>query len=131
MCGGPSEPYDAYKKGDFQRWKDIFDKKSALQQAAARGEISQEDADQQIAALGDTSKLENRIKRDASANMELREDIRQNDVGLGKIGIDKAFDRFNPEYYEGYKNDYTGYYTPQLDRQYDEATDKMKASLAG
>lgn len=132
MCGGGgSKPYDAYKKGDFQRWKAIFDKKSAIQQAAARGEISQADADQQIAALGDTSALENKIKSDASANMELREDIRQNEVGLGKIGIDKAFERFNPDYYAGYKNDYTSYYNPQLDRQYGEALDKMKASLAG
>ena len=29
------------------------------------------------------------------------------------------------------KSDYTGYYQPQLDRQYGEALDKMKASLAG
>src|SRR5690606_27045577 len=61
----------------------------------------------------DFSSLANRIKEDPSAAMEMRELERQHKVGLGKIGIDKAFSNFGDDYYSGYQNDYTGYYFPQ------------------
>src|SRR5690606_4992465 len=44
---------------------------------------------------GDFSSLANRIKEDPSAAMEMRELERQHKVGLGKIGIDKAFSKFD------------------------------------
>src|SRR5690606_25016786 len=46
-------------------------------------------------------------------------------------GIDKAFSKFDDDYYSGYQNDYTGYYFPQLDRQYGDVVDKLTATLAG
>ncbi|MER9685913.1 hypothetical protein [Mesorhizobium sp. M0139] len=131
MCGGAKQPYDAYKKGDFANWKTQFDQKAAIQTALANGTIDKATADAQIAALGGgLDKLGNKIKSDASANMEMREVSRQNDVGLGKIGIDKAFTKFGDSYYNGYKSDYNNYYDPQLDRQYKEAVGKTTAALA-
>lgn len=130
MCMGGDEPYDAYKSGDFAQWKGLFDKRAAIQTALAKGEIDQATADAQLAALGDLSGYENKIKSDASAEMERREVSRQHDVDLGKIGIDKAFSGFGDSYYGGYRNDYTGYYNPQLDQQYGRAVDKTTANLA-
>lgn len=130
MCMGGDEPYDAYKSGDFAQWKGLFDKRAAIQTALAKGEIDQAAADAQLAALGDLSGYENKIKSDASAEMERREISRQHDVDLGKIGIDKAFSGFGDSYYGGYRNDYTGYYNPQLDQQYGRAVDKTTANLA-
>lgn len=133
MCGGPKEPYDAYKGGDYQRWQDLYDKKAAIQQSLAKGEIDQATADAQTAALQNIGRLDkwgNKVKSDPSANMEMREHSRQNDIGLGKIGIDKAFTKFGDQYYNGYKSDYSGYYDPQLDRQYKEAVGKTTAALA-
>lgn len=130
MCMGGDEPYDAYKSGDFAQWKGLFDKRAAIQTALAKGEIDQATADAQLAALGDLSGYENKIKSDASAEMERREISRQHDVDLGKIGIDKAFSGFGDSYYGGYRNDYTGYYNPQLDQQYGRAVDKTTANLA-
>lgn len=131
MCfGGSKEPYDAYKKGHFSQWEGTFDQRAAIQTALARGEIDQATADARLAAIGDTSRLENKIKSDPSASMEMREKERQLDVDLGKIGIDSAFSKFGDDYYSGYQNDFAGYYNPQLDRQFNKANDKTTASLA-
>lgn len=131
MCfGGAKEPYDAYKKGHFSQWSDSFDQRAAIQTALARGEIDQATADAQLAALGNTDRLENKIKSDPSASMEMREKQRQLDVDLGKIGIDSAFSKFGDDYYSGYQTDFQGYYNPQLDRQYSTATGKATANLA-
>lgn len=132
MCGGGSKQYDAYKSGDFQTWKTAFDQKADIQTRLAKGEIDQATADQQLAALNfDFDKHANKIKRDPSGGMELREVTRQHDVDLGRIGIDKAFNKFGDGYYDKYKSDYTGYYFPQLDDQYEEVVDKTTAALAG
>jgi len=148
MCGGGGhEPYNAYKTGHFNQWKHQFDKIAELELAVARGEISKEAADRQIATIrqqgliyqpsggGWSSRrsqdaLENLIKQDPSAAMEIRELARQHNVNLGKIGIDQAFSKFGDDYYQKYRDDYTGYYFPQLDEQYDKVTDKMTAALA-
>lgn len=131
MClGGGDKQYDAYKSGDFQQWKALFDKRAAVQTALAKGEIDQKTADAQLASIGDISAWENRLKSDASAEMERREISRQHDVNLGKIGIDKAFAGFGDDYYGGYRNDFTSYYNPQLDLQYGRAVDKTTANLA-
>lgn len=152
MCfgGGGSSEYDAYKTGDFNRWKAVFDKRSEIETRLARGEISKEQADLELKALegtggggglGDTgnsgggaggsyAELMNRIKSDPNAGMELRELLRQHDVNVGRIGIDKAYGQFNDDYYKNYRDTYTGYYTPELDRQYSQVGDKATASLA-
>lgn len=182
MCGGgPPEQYDAYRAGDFGRWQSAFERKADIEERLARGEITQQQANQQLNAItrgtpgrmettvqydpsgpnafrgeqenafrgesptqyktvqrmvGGTpgvnfDELANKIKSDASANMELREIMRQHDVNLGRIGIDQAFDRFGDDYYNQYKQDYTGYYNPQLDEQYGKVVDKTTAALAG
>ena len=187
MCGSkPKEPYSAYKSGDFQAWQKQFNKIAEIELAAARGEISPEQAQKQIDAIkkssvvespvvgqlidisqnagmsrssrgdsnvfdtdpvqsaspeflqrilggstaGDLASLENKIKEDPSAAMEMRELLRQHKVNLGKIGIDQAFSKFDDDYYKKYRDDYTGYYFPQLDEQYGKVTDKMTAILA-
>lgn len=133
MClGGGSDQYDAYGSGDFARWKTAFDQKADIETRLAKGELDQKAADALLAKIGyDFDAGGNQIKQDPSGGMELREVMRQHDVGLGRIGIDKAFGKFDDGYYDGYKSDYTGFYNPQLDRQYDQALDKMKAVLAG
>lgn len=131
MCGGGDKPYDAYKAGDYSDWKSVYDKRLAIRTALAKGEIDQATADQQLSAIGKPDDLLNKIKSDASANMDAREVMRQGDVGIGRIGIDKAFSKFDDGYYNGYKNDYTGYYNPQLEDQYNKAIDKTTAALAG
>jgi hypothetical protein len=130
MCGGGSSQYDAFKSGDFENWNGAFQQRADIETKLAKGEIDQATADAQLAALGDLSTLENKIKSDASAGMEMRETTRQHDVGLGRIGIDKAFSKFDDDYYKGYQDDYTGFYFPQLDRQYGKAVDKTTAALA-
>lgn len=62
---------------------------------------------------------------------EAREAKRQADIGLGKKSIDKAFGKFDNSYYTGYQNDYTGYYNPQIDSQFQDAQGKLIAALAG
>lgn len=145
MCGGSGgKQYNAYSSGDFNQWKSIFDQVAEVELAVARGELSEAEGQQRIQAItnpaparqstpasGDFSSLANRIKEDPSAAMEMRELERQHKVGLGKIGIDKAFSNFDDDYYSGYQNDYTGYYFPQLDRQYGDVVDKLTATLAG
>lgn len=130
MCfGGGNQEYSAYKSGDFNQWKALFDRRAAIQTALAKGEIDQATADEQLSGL-DLSSWENKIKEDVSADMERREVVRQHDVGLGKIGIDRNFSKFGDGYYDQYKQDYSGFYNPQLDRQYGQAVDKTTAALA-
>lgn len=45
--------------------------------------------------------------------------------------VDNAFTQFNPDYYQNYRNAYTGYYTPQVNDQYAQANDQLTAALAG
>lgn len=132
MCfGGGGDEYDAHKSGDFSKWSDLTANRNVWDQRVARGEVSQEEADRQKAALGDPSDYAKRIASDPSGNMEMREVNRQYDVGLGRIGIDKAFSNFDDDYYKNYQNDYTSFYFPDLDRQYGEAVGKLKSALAG
>lgn len=79
----------------------------------------------------DIDAMGNKLKEDPAASMEMREYMRQHDIGLGRIGIDKSFDQFNDDYYKQYQDDYTGFYLPELDRQYGEVVDKTTAALAG
>ena len=131
MCGGSKEPYDSYKSGDFAGWQKQFNTAQAIREKQARGEITPEQAQQQLAGIGDLSGLENTIKSDPSGAMELREAKRQGDVSLGRIGIDKSFSRFDDGYYNQYRDTYTNNYFPELDRQFGEVVDKTTASLAG
>lgn len=65
------------------------------------------------------------------AKLDAKEAKRQEDIKAGQGKIDEAFSQFNPAYYDKFKTDYTGYYTPQIGQQYDIAKDKLAATLAG
>lgn len=131
MCfNTPDKPYSAYESGHFSQWEKQFNAASEIRQKEARGEITPEQAAQQLAAIGNLSNLETKIGRDAAGNMEMREIKRQGDVALGRVGIDKAFDRFGDEYYADFRDAYTQNYTPELDRQFKAASGKTTASLA-
>lgn len=66
-----------------------------------------------------------------AAQMRADEERRQANIREGQSGIDKAFSQFNPAYYDKFKTDYTGFYTPQIEDQYAKAQDKLRAALAG
>lgn len=65
------------------------------------------------------------------AKLDAQERQRQEDIKTGQASIDTAFSQFDPAYYDKYKTDYTGYYTPQIADQYGIAKDKLAATLAG
>lgn len=180
MCfgGGGDDTYNAYKTGDYDRWDAAFKQESDIKTREARGEITPQQARQQLAAMRqgspgtqvtrniavspmemgyepgmafnmtsggsrqetetvgavpgvDPDALGAKLREDPQAAMDMREAIRQRDVGLGKIGIDKAFSKFGDDYYNDYRGDYTGFYIPQVDKQYSKAQDKLSAQLAG
>ena len=55
----------------------------------------------------------------------------QQNIAQDQGAINSAFSQFNPDYYQNYANDYTNYYTPQLDQQYGLAKDQLTAALSG
>lgn len=127
MClGGGGQPYNAYG-GDFQKYETAFNDLSNqyLTQARDTGTI---EGFSDFSSLND---MLNRMSEDPQARMEAQEMSRQHDIKLGQIGIDKAFGRFGDDYYDQYKTDYTGYYYPQLDTQFEDAKAKLTAALAG
>jgi hypothetical protein len=52
-------------------------------------------------------------------------------VSQGKQSIDQAFQQFTPDYFSGYTKSYMDAYNPQLTNQYNQAKQKMIATLAG
>lgn len=130
MGGGGNKGYDAYKggnKSDFSRFEDKFGNYTdRMLHKAEDGKA--------IKKLEDIpGKYERRIdkmSRDPRAAMELEELKRQYAVDLGQVGIDENFKQFNNKYYRKYRNDYKEYYSPQVEDQYAEGTDKLVASLA-
>lgn len=67
----------------------------------------------------------------AEAETKAREEKRQGDIKAGNAAIDSAFGQYTPEYYDRFKSTYTGNYNPEIDKQYDAATGKLTAALAG
>lgn len=67
----------------------------------------------------------------AEAETKAKEAKRQADITAGNAAIDSAFSGYNPDYYRGFKETYTGNYNPEIDKQYDTAIGKMTAALAG
>jgi hypothetical protein len=65
------------------------------------------------------------------AKLDAQEEQRRRDITAGQGKIDEAFSQFDPAYYDKFKTDYTGYYTPQIADQYATAKDKLAATLAG
>ncbi len=63
------------------------------------------------------------IARQAEAERQAR-------VEQGISSVDSAFTGFNPDFYNKYQSDYTGYYYPQLDDQYSDARKRLTLQLA-
>lgn len=59
------------------------------------------------------------------------EEERQARIRQGKTNIDTAFSQYDNNYFDNYKKSLTDVYTPDIQRQYDLAKDKLTATLAG
>ena len=71
------------------------------------------------------------IAAQAEKETKEREAKRQADIKAGNVKIDDAFAQYNPGYYNQFKTTYAGNYNPEIDKQYESATGKMTAALAG
>jgi hypothetical protein len=71
---------------------------------------------------------EERSQRQAQ-KLRKQEKRRQADIRKGQGAIDDAFGKFDDNYYQGFKDSYTGYYFPQLDRQYRDTNSKLTTGL--
>lgn len=70
-------------------------------------------------------------KRDNSAQIAAQKEAeRQARIKTGQSNIDSAFAGFNDDFYQGYQDDYLGYYTPQIDDQYSDAVKRLTLQLA-
>lgn len=58
------------------------------------------------------------------------EQQRQNNIRAAQRGIDAQFAGFDDGYYDKYKTDYLGAYTPQVNQQYDKARGNLMLALS-
>lgn len=59
-----------------------------------------------------------------------QEAARQTRITQGQGNIDQNFSQFNDPYFAGLSNDYSSYYTPQLEKQYSDANQNLTYKLA-
>lgn len=64
----------------------------------------------------------------AIARQEARE--REGKIREGQGRIDSAFGIFDPSYYDQFRQSYTDYYNPQVDKQFGDAKQKLTYNLA-
>jgi len=129
MCfgGGGDKTPDMYENGKFSQFEDIWNK-------WAKNDLQKANNGVNFNKLNNTSgkidKWIDKVGADPRAEMEARELQRQHAIDLGKIGIDQNFQKFDKNYYRDYRDDYKGYYSPQVEDQFNEGTGKLTASLA-
>lgn len=131
MClgGGQKKQYNAYSGGDnsdFSSFENEYDK-------WAKGDLRDARHGTDYGKLNNDDQFENEMRKlgkDPQAMMELREMQRQHAIDLGKISIDQNFKKFDPGYFKDYRKDYTGYYNPQVEDQFNKTDDKLTATLA-
>ncbi|BAQ16106.1 hypothetical protein GL4_0643 [Methyloceanibacter caenitepidi] len=75
----------------------------------------------------DRARAERRKAAQTAQQTKNEERKRQRDIRRGERNVDSAFRPFNNSYFKKFRNDYTGYYFPQLEDQFKEG----KASLFG
>lgn len=63
--------------------------------------------------------------------LRAEEEARRARITQGQGAIDTAFANYNDDYYNGFKNAYTGNYLPEIDDQEAKARDALTARLAG
>lgn len=69
--------------------------------------------------------------KDNSAEIARQQEAaRQARITEGQSVIDNAFANYNDDFYNNYQQDYLGYYTPQLNDQYNDARKKLTLQLA-
>lgn len=70
-------------------------------------------------------------KTDNSAEIARREEAaRQARIAQGQEAIDNSFTNFNDDFFNQYQTDYTNYYNPQLDDQFQDANKRLTLQLA-
>jgi len=82
--------------------------------------------------FGGSNNAKGEAKRAAQKADDMRgeEKDRQRDIRAGRQRIDSAYaGRFDPNFYKNFRNDFTGFYFPQLKDQYDDANAKLTAAL--
>jgi hypothetical protein len=73
---------------------------------------------------------QSRIAEEQRQQLRADEERRQANIRAGVSAIEQAFSQFNPAYFDQAKNDYLGFYLPQLDDQYKQSHSKLTAGLA-
>ena len=69
-------------------------------------------------------------KDNSAAIARAEEAKRQARITEGQQGIDTAFAGFDDPFYQGYQDQYLGYYNPQIDDQYKDAVKRLTLQLA-
>lgn len=78
---------------------------------------------------GDDNDAEKEANKAANRASE-EEKRRQWRIRSGRNKINEAFSGFDDTFYQGAQDAYSGYYMPQLDRQYGKADERTKLNLA-
>jgi hypothetical protein len=78
-----------------------------------------------------TGRIQANAAQEAANAAQAEENARQARIKQGQSSIDSTFGQFDNNYYKGYGDKYTGYYNPQVDKQYADAKDALTARLAG
>ncbi|MEO7016915.1 MAG: hypothetical protein ABI067_10285 [Leifsonia sp.] len=67
----------------------------------------------------------------SAAEAKAQEATRQANVTAGQGSIDKAFSGFDQPYYDKYKQTYESAQNPDVERQFNNATDQITSAMAG
>lgn len=76
----------------------------------------------------DTSVQDQMLKDAERARAE--EEARKARIKEGTAKIDKNFAQFNKGFYDAYRDSYTGFYQPEIDRKFSDAQDELTYALA-
>src|SRR4030095_9289122 len=69
--------------------------------------------------------------KDNSAQLARQAEIeRQGKIKEGRVAIDKQFTGFGPDYYRKVSDNYSGFYVPQLNEQFDKARKALTFNLS-
>jgi len=66
----------------------------------------------------------------AAQQRRAEEEARQGKINQGRSSIDQQFSQFNDPYFEQRQTEYTDYYKPQLEDQYNDALEKSRLYFA-
>lgn len=78
----------------------------------------------------DRARAERRKSAQTSRQVKRDERLRQRDIRTGERNIDRAFRPFGDDYFKKFRNDYTNFYYPQIDKQYRDSKGSLFGALA-